>query len=150
MLWSQFSAIVAHLLRNVSAKILLKGRNSHHTKIGKCLTWRYRGAYRRRTATPGRGCRRGRSRWRPRCPSRRRRRRTRRARRLRRCGPPSSGCSSGWPSGVDWISISFGRDLMRKLFNHVPILRLLNLQLQRQRCSRLERFFKVKKLFLFS
>jgi hypothetical protein len=31
--------------------------------------------------------------------------------------------------------------------NQEPILRLLNLQQQRQRCSRLERFFKVKKLF---
>jgi hypothetical protein len=31
-----------------------------------------------------------------------------------------------------------------------PILRLWNLQLQRQRCSRLERFSKKKKLFLIS
>jgi hypothetical protein len=31
-----------------------------------------------------------------------------------------------------------------------PILRLLNLQLQRQRCRRLERFSKLNKIFLFS
>jgi hypothetical protein len=31
-----------------------------------------------------------------------------------------------------------------------PILRLLNLQLQRQRCSRIERFYISEKSFLFS
>jgi hypothetical protein len=36
------------------------------------------------------------------------------------------------------------------MFDQVPILRLLNLQLQRQRCSRLERFFKAgENIFVF-
>jgi hypothetical protein len=30
-----------------------------------------------------------------------------------------------------------------------PILRLMNLQLQRQHCSMLERFFKIEEIFLF-
>jgi hypothetical protein len=36
------------------------------------------------------------------------------------------------------------------MFIQEPILRFLNLQLQRQRCSRLERFSKQNKIFLFS
>jgi hypothetical protein len=34
--------------------------------------------------------------------------------------------------------------------NQEPILRIQNLQLQRQRCSRLERFFNIEETILFS
>jgi hypothetical protein len=47
--------------------------------------------------------------------------------------------------------IRWGNDDIYYSFCYLePILRLLNLQLQRQRCSRLERFSKQNEIFLFS
>jgi hypothetical protein len=54
---------------------------------------------------------------------------------------------------MPWRDSNLGRLFVRRMRCHCaqePILRLLNLQLQRQRCSRLERFSKKNKIFLFS
>jgi hypothetical protein len=50
-----------------------------------------------------------------------------------------------WRSFASWAILYFGQ-----LFEKVQesILRLLNLQLHRQRCSRLERFYVRRKIFI--
>jgi hypothetical protein len=70
-------------------------------------------------------------------------------------GPPFFNCKSRILT-KKMVGLHFGRFLQSRLItlipwyrtaNHLePILRLLNLQLQRQRCSRLERFYVRRKI----